>query len=314
MSSRFCSKKGTKKGAHKNNMAGLNKKGGYGPSTSLGVGGTPAKVRVTLKYFQSTAYAPAAGTTVFNAFRGNGPYDPDATGTGSQPVNYDDWAIFYNRYRVISSRIEWNFQPASNADFLCVCYPTNANSSLAAASAACQPLAKWRAGWSSLGFVDGKDGFRISQKATTKAILGEDFGDRFESLVSTTPSDQWYWMVQVASIGSSTPSGIVNVLIHYDVEFFDRNSETLDFVERKMKLDARKLAKLKADASLVVPTTGNKQELKLEKKAQFPPETSSLTSEGGSGDYVVIKRSSLKGARVHALSLAAGAKRIEDPD
>jgi len=306
------SKKGTKKGAQK--KSGVNRKSGYGPSTSLGVGGTPAKVRVVLKYFQSTAYAPGAGVTSTNAFRGNGPYDPDASGTGSQPVNFDDWAILYNRYRVISSKIEWNFQPASNADFLAVCYPSNSLSGLAAASSICQPRAKWRAGWSSLGFVDGKSGFAITQHATTKAILGEDFGDRFESLVTTTPADPWYWNVQVASIGSSTPSGIVNVLISYDVEFMDRNSETLDLEERKLAVDIKRLARLKAEAKLVVPVNGNKQELKLEKKAQFPPEVTSLTSEGGSGDYVVIKRSSLKGARVHARSLAAGATRAEDPD
>lgn len=46
------------------------------------------------------------GVLDLHAFRANGIYDPDVTGTGHQPIGRDQWlGTFYNHYKVISSRI-----------------------------------------------------------------------------------------------------------------------------------------------------------------------------------------------------------------
>jgi hypothetical protein len=46
-------------------------------------------------------------------FRVNGLYDPDQTGTGAQPVYFDQWMALYNRYRVLGMWIDAKF---SNVD------------------------------------------------------------------------------------------------------------------------------------------------------------------------------------------------------
>lgn len=47
------------------------------------------------------------GILDLHAFRANGIYDPDVTGTGHQPLGRDEWlGSFYNHYKVISSKIK----------------------------------------------------------------------------------------------------------------------------------------------------------------------------------------------------------------
>jgi len=67
---------------------------------------SPDRVRVWLRY----ANAPVLNVTTVGSLysyqmRGNGPFDPDKTGTGSQPNGYDQWApAFYQRQVTVASR------------------------------------------------------------------------------------------------------------------------------------------------------------------------------------------------------------------
>jgi len=315
MASKSRSKKGNKS-APKNKKVGAN---GGGVIQNLGSGGTPSMVRMTLKY--SASIAMSTSTVLSQVFRGNGPYDPDVTGTGGQPYNYDDWAILYNRYRVHACMIKWKFVPAQNGHFRVVCTPTNSSSAWSSAdNVISAPRSKWQGGWSSTSTVDGSTPLsQIVQRATTSSILGEEKGDRFQSLYNTTPADPWYWFLLLeSSDGSTTIAGRMLVELHYTMDWFDRLPETIDLLERKQKMLQQKIKVKRAGDALVKHDAESKlvgpQNDSTEKKAQFPPEASSLTDVRDSGDYVVIKRSSLKGARVHARTLAAGASRVEDPD
>lgn len=77
------------------------------------LGGFPEKKTVTLKYSDYMTVDPGAGsgaaTNYF--FRALGCYDPDETGTGHQPMGFDEWSQIYQAYRVISSRIKVTFRP-----------------------------------------------------------------------------------------------------------------------------------------------------------------------------------------------------------
>lgn len=71
-------------------------------------------VRKTLNYFSSgvvlSGASSAAGAQVFSA---NGMFDPDITGTGGQPMSFDQAMSFFNHYTVHKARIKVTFSSDS---------------------------------------------------------------------------------------------------------------------------------------------------------------------------------------------------------
>lgn len=65
----------------------------------------PQYTDVCLKYIDSMELDTTAGLSGTYIFRANSCFDPDFTGTGHQPMGFDQWAAFYYRYRVVKSKI-----------------------------------------------------------------------------------------------------------------------------------------------------------------------------------------------------------------
>lgn len=73
----------------------------------------PSKQVVRLKYCDLIGLDPAASWIASQyTFSANGLYDPDITGTGHQPMGFDQWTALYNKYTVIGSKI--TVKPAFN--------------------------------------------------------------------------------------------------------------------------------------------------------------------------------------------------------
>ena len=69
------------------------------------IGGFPKSMMTRLKYVQNISLDPTAGVGAIQVFRANSVYDPDMTGTGHQPSNFDKLATIYDRYTVVGSKI-----------------------------------------------------------------------------------------------------------------------------------------------------------------------------------------------------------------
>lgn len=61
---------------------------------------------VKLKYSQFINLTSTAGVVNDNVWRGSSLFDPDLTGTGTQPYYFDQWAALYNFYSVLGSSIK----------------------------------------------------------------------------------------------------------------------------------------------------------------------------------------------------------------
>lgn len=69
-------------------------------------GGFPQSKLVKLRYNQHVDLAPVGpGVLSKYVFRCNGPYDPDQSGIGHQPMGYDAWSAIYGRYVVVGAKI-----------------------------------------------------------------------------------------------------------------------------------------------------------------------------------------------------------------
>lgn len=66
--------------------------------------GFPKKIMFTHKYFQNTLVTSTTGTMANYLFSCNGMYDPDYTGSGHQPLYFDQMSAIYDHYCVIGSK------------------------------------------------------------------------------------------------------------------------------------------------------------------------------------------------------------------
>jgi len=75
--------------------------------------GFPRMLKITHKYHDNYNLVATSGITDSHKFRCNGMYDPDYTGTGHQPIFFDQMTAIYNHYTVIASKITVTYTPST---------------------------------------------------------------------------------------------------------------------------------------------------------------------------------------------------------
>jgi len=225
-------------------------------------GGFPDKARVRLKYVDIKGLS---GIGVSQVYRGNGPFDPDQSGVGLQPYNYDDWSAQYNRVRCMGSTITLQIvstgatYPLTQSIYIFA--PRHTATSVIGSltslrDAMASPYAKYIV---SNQLNSGNNEPRLhSHSMSTQEILGLDnselLSDQYQSLVSTTPAHEWFWHTSSFPLDqSSSIASVITVTITYDLEFFDRNELGLDMLKarrdelvasRALYLEQKRKAKL----------------------------------------------------------------------
>lgn len=74
--------------------------------SSMGVpSGMPKQRTAVLRYAEPITLTSPSGACARYFFKANDCYDPNSTGTGHQPISWDNWTNLYNRYVVVGSKI-----------------------------------------------------------------------------------------------------------------------------------------------------------------------------------------------------------------
>lgn len=84
--------------------------------------GFPKKIMMTHKYHSYIQVASVAGSTWVQNFSANGMYDPDITGTGHQPMYYDQASAVWAHWTVVGSKITVKFTNAIAANSMSACH------------------------------------------------------------------------------------------------------------------------------------------------------------------------------------------------
>lgn len=163
--------------------------------------------------------------SVSRLFRGNGPYDPDATGVGGSCVGWNQWAGIYNQYRCFGSAINikaLNISTASTGNSILNLVPQ-----LEGVSAAYNIIAGWPYVKNTfLAPVSaGSNGAMLSNYMSTQKIYDEKISQDnvYASSVTSVPTSQWFWIVQGDTFDQTTSVNIdYQVTMTYYIEFFDR--------------------------------------------------------------------------------------------
>lgn len=185
--------------------------------------GLPDATYMKLKY---TSFITLAGTpTASYVFAGNSCYDPDVTSTGLQPLGFDQWSAFYERYLVYGSSIKVHFlnnnNAAPNANILLNVTPTDDN------------VARTYREWDNYPFnrskmvglnTGGYSGAYIKNYMSTKKIYGEThLDDVYQADVTNNPNRAWYWHIQADAFDQTSAISLsCKVEITYYVKMTQR--------------------------------------------------------------------------------------------
>jgi hypothetical protein len=199
----------------------------------------PDRAKVTLRYVADINMISTSGALGRQRFRGNSGFDPDETGTGGQPANWDDFSVFYNRYVIVGSRITvvyYSTSAGAGGTLNAVTYPYNVTAVTTVPDGIAQPYSVSQ----KVGAIPGS----WSTYMSSSKILGRNVrtSDACQAQYNANPSDVWYWdTVYQAIDGAATTTVYATYILDYDVEWYDRVTNGIDaHYQRVSELMARK--------------------------------------------------------------------------
>jgi len=180
---------------------------------------------ITMKYTDGLSFTLATVTASTQVYNLNSQFDPDRTGSGHQCYGYDQIATFYNRYRVHKARWHLIFSPSS-ASYRVGVLPMNGL--LAASVVDLATFTTARENPRCKGWIQGASG---QSKPFTGSVnlqllngvrsVEYNADDRFEAVVSASPSEVMVLQVMFYNPGGGTITINVDVTLEFDVDFHD---------------------------------------------------------------------------------------------
>lgn len=183
----------------------------------------PQAMVTTLRYTDPVTINPAIGAAGGWAFSANGLFDPNITGTGHQPMGFDQLMAFYNHYEVIGARIKMTAVPASevtgfnfgvklddNSAFTTIAYESACEHSMTA--------------WKTHPGVNLSNGFDVYNSFSSKKFFGERSGDRETwGNAASNPNEQAYFICFISPLTNLQDIGPIPcmVAIEYIVKFHE---------------------------------------------------------------------------------------------
>lgn len=183
----------------------------------------PASKITTLKYTEGyiTVDAPV-GSSAGYVFRANGLFDPNYTGTGHQPLGFDQWCAMYNRYVVLASKIKVTFY-ATDTETLDVVAGVAVYDTTTTASSIEKYMEQPMASWTVIPAGAGADTKTCYAAFDVKTFNGNlPLDDVLQGNPSSDPGRLWYYHVFCGATGAAENPGALKATleIEYKVKFF----------------------------------------------------------------------------------------------
>ena len=196
----------------------------------------PDCMRVKLRYKDELFPTTTSGSVYSYVYRGNDIYDPDLTGTGHQPMGYDQWAALYSQWQVMSSTAtvrgtDTNSTAAASTLIASLVPTVSSNDITAYQPTSCGELPYGKARLFFTNSANQADNV-IHSHAITSKITGSPAAaiggmpDWSGTTAGAAPSRGFYWHINAQDVGESTSLASVQffVTIEYEVFFWARGS------------------------------------------------------------------------------------------
>ena len=197
----------------------------YALNKTVGNTPIPKNFKTTMRYVETLALNPGAGTNATYVFSANGMNDPNITGGGHQPRGYDQIMAMFNHYTVIGSRILIQATNRDSGNGCVLGIATRGNFTTEASIAEYVEQAK--CSYKPIGPI-GSPPVSVTASVAPKRFLGLPArDDLMRGTVSTNPAEQCYYHVFAGNPGG-IDVGIVDVLV--TIEYIAVFSEPKDLL------------------------------------------------------------------------------------
>lgn len=193
----------------------------------MGVYGLGQSFRTKLKYVENIVLQSVAGAITRNVFSPQNCFDPNVTGTGHQPMYFDQLTAVFNKYKIHDAKIKVSFN---------VLTETAATSIFAAGiiggagqTISSDPQTNMEDNHGVSTILNGRNG-NTGQKTlyltySPMRDLGISVNDDTLTTDVTTGAGTYFWNVWAADLNASgTTNMVASVEIIYDIEFTDNKN------------------------------------------------------------------------------------------
>lgn len=185
------------------------------------IGAQPAQKIMRMRYNECLSLDPAmTGALATYIFNGSSINDPNYTGTGHQPRTHDQWALFYDQYCVLGSKITVVFQTTDQAASAPCTIGISRKDTVTTLSSANEYKENRDCVWTKLGNQLGGDGIKkLTLKTNSKKFLGRKTmdDDTVMALFGSDPADGVFYHIFIQ--GESDTANIGNIYLDVTIEY-----------------------------------------------------------------------------------------------
>lgn len=183
---------------------------------------------VKLKYAEEVRIYDAASPSMVYSWRGNSLFDPNYTGTGHQPMYFDQYSLVYEKYRVTGCQITVSSMNYATQTALMV---LQSGTDAYIGTDLPTLLEQSRSHKSRLLPVSGRFPSTIKAYCSTRKACGltsaQSNDQDFSAATTASPAQLWYHNVLFKSQDGATPVNVWAVFqLTFHVQFFDRRIMT----------------------------------------------------------------------------------------
>lgn len=185
----------------------------------------------THRYIECFTLDPPAGVAGVYVFSANGLYDPNVTGSGHQPMGFDQMSTFYNHYEVIGAKIKFTPHCAGEGagfNFGIRVDDSGTPVSFDYTAMLEQPNNVWKS-WPG-PYLQPKGGFDVYQSYSSKKFFGDKAGDRETwGDAASNPTDQAFFLCYLSPLTGLQNIGAVPCTVC--IEYITKWHEPKDFAQ-----------------------------------------------------------------------------------
>jgi hypothetical protein len=187
------------------------------------------RTRRKLPYMQAITLNGGASVVTGYVFSANGCFDPNITGTGHQPMGFDQMMVFYNHYTVLRARVTAMFEntgtPTSKVG-LSISGSTTFSTDYEV------NIENGQLVWATIQPA-GTNGSTCALKTSVNCAAFQGLQNIMDDPdmrgdIASNPIEQLYFLLTLWNTsGATVPVANVDVLIEYDVVFHEPKKGTL---------------------------------------------------------------------------------------